>query len=357
MCEACNEHEDDDTPSFDSLLNRIAFHASAFAGTTNFATVKWRVAEISRPGHPSFHAEEPMRFEIEPTWETTELTNAVTDITVPVNFLRPGLLYRARVRYTDAAGRTSNWSPAVEFTATEPDTTTALVENLRLTELMYNPPTNGYEFIELANESGSQTLDLNGVKFTAGVDFTFPANSTLAPSSYAVIVKTTNYPAFRAYHGLAADFPLYGPYGGSLDNGGETVTLKTGAGAVLLFTCTYSDLPPWPAEADGQGFSLVPRETGPANPGDPLHWRSSTLPGGSPGRADPQAAAFEFVDYATLPDALQVKFSTGPTITYTFEVSPNLIQWTPVATNTGPTLYNLKFIPGQPAQFIRAIRQ
>ncbi|HTH49115.1 MAG TPA: lamin tail domain-containing protein, partial [Candidatus Limnocylindria bacterium] len=252
-------------------INRLNFHASDYTGAAGFASVKWRIAELSRPDHPSFQTNEPMHFEVQPTWETAEMTNAVIDLTFPAAALRPGKLYRARVRYTDVAGRTSNWSPPVEFTAGDSDIAAALVENLRFTELMYNPTAEGFEFIELFNASTVNALDLSGAKFTAGVDFTFPTDSLLAPGAYALVLKTTNTPAFRTYYGLPQDLLLYGPYDGSLDNGGETVTLKTSAGGVTLFSFAYSDQAPWPQAADGTGYSLVPAENGPVDLNDPLH--------------------------------------------------------------------------------------
>jgi len=53
---------------------------------------------------------------------------------------------------------------------------------------------------------------------------------------------------------------LAGAYGGSLDNGGETLRLEmpgaTSNAWVVLDEVRYDDDPPWPAEADGLGLSL-----------------------------------------------------------------------------------------------------
>ncbi len=73
--------------------------------------------------------------------------------------------------------------------------------------------------------------------------------------------------------------------------GGETLTLVSSTGTTLL-SFSYSDAAPWPAAADGNGFSLVPQNT--ASPGDPgvfSTWRPSTNAGGSPGADDP---AYDF---------------------------------------------------------------
>jgi hypothetical protein len=338
-------------------VNRMSFHASGYSGAAGFGSVKWRIAEISRPDHPSFNPNEPMRFEVQSTWETAELTNAVADLTFPAAALRPGKLYRARVRYTDTAGRTSNWSPPVEFTAGESDLAAGLVESLRFTELMYNPPPEGFEFIELFNASSVNTLDLSGAKFTAGVDFTFPTNSLLQPGGYALVLKTTNFLAFRTYYGLPESLPLFGPYNGSLDNGGETVTLKTSAGGTVLFSFTYSNLAPWPTEADGTGYSLVPAENGPADLNDARHWRASLSYGGSPNRADPATPSFAIGGIVTGKNGLQLNLTVPPSVNYTIEVSGDLVHWTPVSTNTGPSTFQLPFTPGAAGQFVRAVRQ
>ncbi|MHC4501339.1 MAG: CotH kinase family protein, partial [Planctomycetota bacterium] len=97
-----------------------------------------------------------------------------------------------------------------------------VADNLRITEIMYHPDDapsgdpNG-EFIELKNISGGTTINLNQVKFTNGIDFTFP-DIDLGPSQYVVVVVnpavfTSEYPSFS---GINA-----GKYTGRLSNAGE----------------------------------------------------------------------------------------------------------------------------------------
>lgn len=75
----------------------------------------------------------------------------------------------------------------------------ALLNYLRITEIMYNPAGgNNYEFIELTN-TGGITLDLSGVVFFDGIDFTFPPGSTLAPGAEVVLVR--NAVAFEDRYG------------------------------------------------------------------------------------------------------------------------------------------------------------
>lgn len=338
-------------------VNRLTFHAGDYKGAAGFASVKWRIAEISRPDHPSFSTNEGMHFEVQSTWETAELTNAVSDLTFPAAALRPGKLYRARVRHTDVLGRTSNWSAPVEFTAGDSDIAAGLVENLRLTELMYNPVTDGFEFIELFNASPVNAVDLSGAKFTDGVDYTFPTNSILPPQTYALVLKTTNAPAFRTYYGFPETLPLFGPYGGALDNKGEILTLKTSAGGVPIFSMAYSNLAPWPTAADGTGYSLVPAEDGPADLNAPLHWRASAAFGGSPNRADSAPPVFAIGGFEAGKDGVQLKIAASAGVSYAIEVSTDLVHWTPATTATGPSLFQLKFAPGTAGQFVRAVRQ
>src|SRR5207302_1674142 len=49
--------------------------------------------------------------------------------------------------------------------------------------------------------------------------------------------------------------PLNGIYTGKLDNNGETIALSTALGATI-FSVTYNNAAPWPAEADNSGLSL-----------------------------------------------------------------------------------------------------
>lgn len=338
-------------------VDRLLFHASPFNGAGTFRSVKWRLAEITRTNHPSYPPGEAWRYEIDPVWETAELTEPTTDLQIPQAVLRVGHLYRARVRHTDTTGRASNWSAPVEFTAGEPGNGAALLASLRLTEVMYNPPADGFEFVEVHNDDPARALDLAGAKFTAGIGFTFPAGATLAPGAFAVLVKTTNAVAFRAYHGLPAGFPLFGPYDRSLGNGGDTLTLKTASEGAVVFSVTYSDQPPWPVEADGTGRSLVPAVDGGADLDSPAYWRASTAFGGSPGRADPAPGRLEIGELKAGPDGLQVRVVTASDMTYVLETSPDLRTWTPTATNTGPAVFSLKFLPGIEGRFLRAARR
>lgn len=277
-------------------VNALRFKSSAYNGTAGFGSMQWRVGEITRPTAPSWQYAEPWKYEIEAVWQTGELTVFAEEIAVPAGVLKPGRAYRARVSFKDVEGRVSHWSSAIEFVAGEPDNLAELQRSLRVTEVMYNPPDgNTAEFIELHNASADTPLRLEGVAFTAGIAFTFPPDATLTPGAYALVVQAAaanNFADLRARYGLASDVPIFGPYGGSLSDGGETVTLKAAAGGGALISIEYDDGPGWPLAADGAGHSLVPRRdfgaaaTGLLDFGG--NWRASALANGSPGRADPE---------------------------------------------------------------------
>ena len=163
---------------------------------------------------------------------------------------------------------------------------------LRVTELMYNPPAGGayasdeYEYIELKNISGTTTLDLNGVKFTNGISFTFTGSTLLGPGQRLLLVK--NQAAFLSRYG--AGLPIGGVYLGALDNAGERLVLLDASNEEVL-DFAYNNA--WYPITDGLGFSLVAVDEN-AQPdawGNKSQWRPSGVLNGSPGAAD-DARAF-----------------------------------------------------------------
>jgi hypothetical protein len=208
------------------------------------------------------------------------------------------------------------WSALVEAPFYPPQD----LSGLAVTEVMYNPlpfasvPGEEFEFLELKN-TGTNTLDLSGLTFTAGITGTFTNGSRLAPGGFVVLARNAGMFAAR-YPGV----PLAGLFTGKLDNAGENVTLSYPGGGAL-FTLAYSDGAPWPATPDGFGFSLVPKQPGVSQaPDDGAKWRASATAGGSPGADDPPpalAASIVINEVLTHTDAPQVDaielFNPGPT--------------------------------------------
>lgn len=197
-----------------------------------------------------------------------------------------------RLRGGAVSGAATAYSSAL--TVNEPLTVTARVRNgtlwsglrtatylpprdftkLRITEIYYNPPGDAapladgdeFEFIELQN-TGSVPLETAGLAFTAGIRYTFPADSVIAAGERIVLVR--NAAAFTARFPGCTPFGLYS---GKLSNGGDAITLMRGD--EVLFTMSYDDVAPWPAQADGNGLSL--QRPDPAAPGyDVLTWTAA----------------------------------------------------------------------------------
>ena len=159
--------------------------------------------------------------------------------------------------------------------------------SLVVSELMYHPSgDNLAEYIELLNISSSDTLNLEEVRFTQGVEFNFTGSAivSLAPGERVLIAR--DLAAFETAYG--ANHPVAGVFanGTALSNGGERLKLEdANNGTILEFT--YDDQPPWPVAADQSGYSLVliaPH----THPDQALseNWRASLQSGGSPGGAD-----------------------------------------------------------------------
>jgi len=127
----------------------------------------------------------------------------------------------------------------------------ALLDGLRITELMYHDPDgNDYDFVELQN-IGNVTLDLTDVRLAGGIDYTFPA-ILLEPGELTVVIA--DILAFQSKYD--SDINIAGEYSGHLSNGGERIILKLAApleAAILRFS--YDDA--WHPTTDGGGDALV----------------------------------------------------------------------------------------------------
>ena len=122
---------------------------------------------------------------------------------------------------------TGDWSAINE--ATVITGTPASASNLVVSEIMYHPidPAVGAEFIELLNISAADVIDLTRVAFTAGIDFTFPTGTALAPGGRVVVHGSE----FKSDTRLA--------------NGGERLTLSAADGSAIR-DFTFDDSSPWP---------------------------------------------------------------------------------------------------------------
>ncbi|HTG45795.1 MAG TPA: CotH kinase family protein, partial [Verrucomicrobiae bacterium] len=100
-------------------VNQLSFEGSSFASpeTNRFAAVQWRIGEVSAPGHAGWVAGQPRRYEIEPSWTSSEIQTAENSFTLPARACQPDHTYRVRARYKDHTGRWSHWSAPAQFVA------------------------------------------------------------------------------------------------------------------------------------------------------------------------------------------------------------------------------------------------
>lgn len=150
---------------------------------------------------------------------------------------------------------------------------------IRLTEIMYDPSGDGSkEFIEIHN--GSDTIQNIGGSSMVGVDFVFPAGTSLASKEYAVIVR--NFTVFRASHPSARIIGQQ--YGGKLKGSGELVQM-IGSNGQVLSQVSYTFGGVWPVSPRDGGESLSLIRTN-ANETLAACWAASASVGGTPSYAN-----------------------------------------------------------------------
>ncbi|MEN6425583.1 MAG: lamin tail domain-containing protein [Phycisphaerales bacterium] len=236
------------------------------------------------------------KYEIDALWDSGQIdTPDGVNVLIPASVVESRHTYRVRCRMKDTTGRWSHWSQPIQF-----ETGIALpahiLNDLRLTEIMYNPPeadtdkgelaveNDSFEFIELRN-IGSTTLDLTGVSFEDGIAFSFRGSRMESLPSGGFVLVVQNEAAFASRYGEELAGRVAGQYDGKLANNGETLHLVDfWDGTIAEFG--YSD--DWFPSTDGDGFSLTlaDPQRDPAAWGEPASWRPSATVGGSPGWDD-----------------------------------------------------------------------
>jgi hypothetical protein len=201
-----------------------------------------------------------------------QATHAAGPINIPIDAARQ---LKARIR----SGAT--WSAVIDVTfLPEPFP-------LRITELHYHPADHAgvaddedLEFIEVTN-TGTQPVSLNGVQITefATTPYVFADGQTLAPGERLVVAR--NPAAFQSVYGSGIRIAPDGYGTANLSNAGERIVLMGPLGEVLQ-DIVFDDVAPWPTAADGGGPSLEIADAL-GDPADAANWRTSVIPGGSPG--------------------------------------------------------------------------
>ena len=235
-------------------------------------------------------------------------------------------------RTTDGGNALADFAvptPGISNTTVLPAAYTALLNNLRVTEIMYQPVASSnasdYEYIELQN-IGTATLDLSGVRFTNGLDYTFPAGTTLAGGAFIVVAKARN--TYLTRYPITSATLAPGSYSGTLDNGGEVIGLTLPAPwYVHILNFRYE--PSWSALADGGGYSLVvrtPAVTAARDWDKKSTWRTSTTAQGNPGVADQGGTSITLGHSATVTTTagnvttLSVRASSDSALTYQWQL-------------------------------------
>ena len=244
--------------------------------------------------HQGSGSSSDIRFDMFLRGETT--LGGGDNVTDPLFLTAPTLL---RARSYDSGG--NEWS-ALNEAFFSIDSEPAGSGNLTISEMNYHPydPTrveeievssdrDDYEFIEFLN-TGSKSIDLTGLRFESGINFTFPDHTILAPGQYLLLVRDLE--SFESRYGDSV-VQTY-EYTGRLSNDGEQLRiLNDNAEPIIDFI--YNDQLPWPEAADGEGKSLI--LSGKVLT-DPSSWVASRNNGGSPGEAEVNTVTYS--EWATL---------------------------------------------------------
>ena len=177
-----------------------------------------------------------------------------------------------------------------------------LAGSVIISEVHYHPGRGDSEFVELYNrgaeplelssEEGGRGWVLRGLSGVHGEEgYELPGGATIAPRGF-LLVSSIDPGLFRQLNSVPDNIPIYGPFGGSLDNSGESLRLmrpeaqgQEEAGWILIDRVRYDDQTPWPAAADGEGPSLERRDPD-AYGNDPESWGASERTRGTPGEAN-----------------------------------------------------------------------
>ena len=147
-------------------------------------------------------------------------------------------------------------------------------------EIMYHAKDSKLEWVEIYIAGGMDMDNMQNffLHLSGAVDYTFPAEP-LKKGEYVVV--TNDLAAFAAAYPTFTG-RVFGPWDNAstvkLINEGDVVNVKVqGEGDV---SCAFSNEPPWPSLADGNGRSLV--YVG-GNAAQPNSWAASQADGGTPG--------------------------------------------------------------------------
>ena len=285
----------DSNASFSSYANSTVSDESGWKEFTLPKTVFSSGSNvIAAEIHQASGSSSDIRFDMFLRGETT--LGGGDNVTDPFYLKSPTLL---RARSYD--GGSNKWS-ALNEAFFSIDSVPAASTNLVISEINYHPykPTkveelevssdrDDYEFIEFFN-SGNKAIDLTGLRFDLGVNFTFSDNTILASGQYLLLIR--NRDAFQSRYG-ARNLQIQ-EYTGRLSNDGEQLRIVNDDSETII-DFTYNDQLPWPKPADGEGATLSLSGNVISNPSN---WSQSSTFGGSPGEAE--VVTIPYDEWATI---------------------------------------------------------
>ncbi len=143
------------------------------------------------------------------------------------------------------------------------------IDDIAINEIMYRPISGNDDdqYVELFNQ-GTNTVDLSGWQFVAGINFAIPAGTTLAPGGYLVVAR--NQTNLFAHYPNLSTVNTVGNYSGKLPHKGGRLALArpdyctttvaglpaTNALLVVADEVTYQTGGRWGQWAHGGGSSL-----------------------------------------------------------------------------------------------------
>lgn len=165
-----------------------------------------------------------------------------------------------------------------------------------ISEIMYNPSSNGTEYLEIVNLTDSTIkLETDDIPWKVeGLSFEFPRGTEIKGKGILLLINyITSLDTFRKQKQIDSAVAIL-QYTGNLSNSGETIAIeKPGKiwadsyglsqfSYVTVDAVSYSDNEPWPEDADGKGYSLE-RKGNDLWGNEPQNWRLSEA-GGTPGK-------------------------------------------------------------------------
>jgi len=193
-----------------------------------------------------------------------------------------------------------------------------------INEINYNPGSGlgndaDYEFIELYNP-GNSFLNLTNYYFGSGIEIVFPPGAHINGGEYIIITPNMGSYSGQGYNVYECQ--------GRLSNSGEIIKLYDPSGN-LVDSVLYYDGGRWPGNPDGFGFSLelIDYKTDNSNS---QNWRSSYIPGGSPGAAN---------SIYSNPDALVINEVLSNGKHYIKDESGQYDDWIEIYNNSTESVY------------------